>query len=465
MRLTRQTRLLRRLGLLTVAFLFCPCLAASDELRDERYLATIDEIVVEQNATIVMVKDTCASVIEDSHSSNFSLPPEVCLSGYSPPNNLQLLHMPSCFGRDGSLRLPVLVTYSDANCTGESLVHHSTGIGPSPGWWIRFPFEYTPRIVKHWSLIFHCHSEPFEEVADPFKWAYTNGGELQPPLKDQVPLPLCEHRPPRLTDGRVRMNFKGCGSEPWESWKLYDLPIDVCQSTREAETLKLMRSGTCLDGSRPRWARYWDDECKDLHDINEITDEDFVWNACQLLDYKKRRVESVAFYCDGPDARTVDGNVAIETAMGKQMALIKPPPKQPSRHVPLPTPLPRKPWLVPFWKGLVLVDRPASCPRDDRYTNPMFQELDSDSCFSILSESPIQIFQVPRCFNLTRASIAFFTWPFCRGSPVIHDGTDEGLLDTSFCMSIGNGYSSMAFRCEDTKPLSEQDPHKHRLLD
>lgn len=450
MHLTWQNGLLPWRQVLFLVLLLCPCLRASYYLNSERYGADVDEIVVEQNATIKIFDNTCGPLVNNPRSSNFTLAPEVCLSGYDPHKYFRLWEMPRCVGRDGLPRPSMLVTYSDQNCTGRTYTHPPAGIGPNLGWWITFPVSFPRGPLVHWSLIFHCHSEPFDDLLDPLKWEYTNGGELQPLLKDRNPLALCEHAPPRLTDGMFYMNYDGC-DHGIESWKYPNLPIDTCQSTHGAKGLRLLRPATCFNGSRARWARYWDNECKDRHDVNEITDWDFDLDACQRLDHGDRQLGSVAFYCDGPDTGAVSEDAAIEAVAHKGVTLTETPPQLPSRHVPLPTPLPRRPWIVPFWKGLVLISGVSPCHRDDRYTNAIFQEQTTDSCYNIW-ETPLQIFQVPRCFNLTRANVAFFKWGSCKGAPVIYSGTDEKLLDTSFCMNNDNGYSSMTFWCEGIGP-------------
>ncbi|MCJ1321515.1 hypothetical protein MMC15_006860 [Xylographa vitiligo] len=463
--LDAQSYWLRRLGVFALLLPFCPSLGASHELEFAHGLMNVDEIGVERNASLAIFDDPCTPSRDRYLSSNFTLAPEVCLSGASPHKFLRLWDMPLCNGRNGEPQAAVLVTHSDENCTGNAMVHPPTGIGPSPGWWIQFPLPSPPSwpSPQRWSLIFHCHSEPFDDGADPFQRVYTTGGGLQDPFNHRGPLALCEHTLPRLTDGMVRMAYDGCDHRPADSLKMYNLPIDTCQRTREAKGLQLQRPGTCLDGSRARWARYWDNACEELHDINEITDADLAWNACQLLKYETRQVGSVAFHCDGFDAGAVDEDAVIEAIDGNEMIPQEPTPKlQPSSHVPLPTPLPKKPWIVPFWKGLVLVDRAVACSRDDRYLNPMFLEVDADTCYS-LSDSPLQVFQVPRCFNLKRANVAFFIWTTCKGPPVLYDGTDKRLLDVSFCMSMGNGYNSMVFWCEGAGPSLERRPQKHHL--
>ena len=459
MPLISESRWLQSLRVLVLVLLLHPSLVASHELENRWTLADVDEIKVERNATILLVENTCSPSSGKYLSSNFTLASEVCLSGHDPHGHFTLLEMPRCVGRDGESRPAMLVTYSDEKCTGPSMVQPSPNMGPSPGRSIGFPFPCPSRPnPQSWSLIFHCHSEPFDKVADPFERVYTTGGKLQDPLKPRDPLASCEHRPPRLTDGTIKLVYEGCDSRPLDSWKIYNLPTDTCQSTGGGKGLKLFKAGTCVDDSRARMARYWDNDCKDLHNINDIKDGDFDWDACQFLNYTTRQVESIAFYCDGPGVGAVSEDVIVETTMGKEMTLIEPAPKL--RF----TPLPPKPW-VPFWKGLVLVDMVEVCPRDDRYTNPKFEVLATDSCYTELS-SPLEIFQVPRCFNFTRANVAFFTWSYCKGSPIFFDGTDEKLLDTLFCMSVSNGYNSMAFWCEGTKaPWQPVSPRtqKHYL--
>ena len=190
-------------------------------------------------------------------------------------------------------------------------------------------------------------------------------------------------------------------------------------------------------------ARYRDNECKDLHDITDIKDENFAWGTCQLLNDTTRQVGSIAFYCDGLDGVGAANEDVVEATKGKKMRTLEPTLKL------QPTPLPPKPW-VPFWKGLILVDMVWNSP-GDRYVNPKFEVLATDSCYTE-HNSPLKIFQVPRCFNGTRGNVAFFTWTYCKGSPVFYDGTDEKILDMLFCMSSSNGYNSMTFWCEGTGP-------------
>ena len=110
------------------------------------------------------------------------------------------------------------------------MVQPSPHIGPLWGW-IQFPFPSPPGPGERRSLIFHCHSEPFDEVSDPFKRVYTTGEKLQDPLEPQAPLALCEHMLPRLTDGLIQLVYEGCRNWQLDSWKMYTLPIDTCQST------------------------------------------------------------------------------------------------------------------------------------------------------------------------------------------------------------------------------------------
>lgn len=196
----------------------------------------VNEIKVEQNATIALFEGptNCLVDIENPScekylSNNFTLAPEVCLWGFAPHASFRLLEMPKCVGSDGESPA-VLVTYSDEKCTGPAMVQPSTHIGPfvEP---IQFPFPSpSPPFGRpeRWSLIFHCHPEPFDEVSDPFERVYTTGEKLQDPLKPQGPLALCEHLLPRLTDGMIRFIYEGCSDRPLDSWKWYDLLIDTC---------------------------------------------------------------------------------------------------------------------------------------------------------------------------------------------------------------------------------------------
>ena len=331
-----QSRWLQSLIVLVLVLLLHHSLVASHELENRWNLANDDEIKVEQNATILLVESTCPPFSGKYLSSNFTLAPEVCLSGHDPRGYLTLLEMPRCVGCDGKNRPAMLVTYSDEKCTGPSMVQPSSDMGLSPGWSIDFPFPCPSRpSPQYWSLIFHYHPEPFDKVADPFRRVYTNGGKLQDPLKPRDPLASCEHGPPRLTDGLIRLVYEGCDNRPLDSWKIYSLPIDTCQSTGGGKRLRFYKAGTCVDDSRARMARYWDNDCKDLHDINDIKDGDLAWDACQFLNYTTRQFESIAFYCDGPASE----DVIVEATMGKEMTLLKPTPKLQS------VPLLPKPWV------------------------------------------------------------------------------------------------------------------------
>jgi hypothetical protein len=363
-------------------------------------------------------------------ANNFTLAPEVCLSGWGyPPPRFQLLEMAKCVV-DGKESSAVLVTHNEGNCTGLVYLHHpSNETGPCNGH-IFFP-NRAPTV--HWSLIFHCHSEPFDEISDPFKRTYINGGALQESLEPQGPTQMCKHRLPRLSDGQIRLIYQGC--KPYSiDFKNFDLPVDTCQSTLDSKGLSMFKPSTCSDGSRARRARYWDDECKVLHDITDIKDEDFKWGSCELLDIATpdvatRHIGSVALYCDGPAIQDI-----AEVTNRKEISLVETPHN---------TTIPRKPWWVPFWKGLILVS-PGQGTGD-------FNVLSSDTCYNwIFLNSRLEIHQVPRCWDGTRANVAFFNWGNCIGSPVFYDGGDETLRDMRFCKSMPDcgGYDSMAFLCK-----------------
>lgn len=421
-------------------------LVASHKLESQLNLMNINKIKPERNATIALfpISNICCCSRESLSCNkyllnNFTLAPEVCLSGLSPQNDFRLLEMPKCVDR-GRETTAVLITYSDENCTGPVMVQPSPLLGPPYGH-IGFPFPPPPGPGRRWSLIFHCHSEPFDEVSDPLKREYTTGEKLQEPLKHHGPLALCERRLPRLTDGLIQLVYEGCSGSQMDAWKIYELPIETCQSTGRGNGLKIIKPGMCTDGSRARMARYWDDECKELYALTEIKDDDFVLDTCQLLNVTTLQVGSMAFYCDGPDDLGDARDALVDSTEGKEITLPEPMLKLES------TTLPPKPW-VPFWKGLILIDMVINSPQD-RYINPKFEILGTDSCHTELS-SPLKIFQVPRCFNGTRANVAFFTWSSCKGSPVFYDGTDKEIFDKMFCMSTSNGYNSLAFWCEGT---------------
>ncbi len=96
----------------------------------------------------------------------------------------------------------------------------------------------------------------------------------------------------------------------------------------------------------------------------------------------------------------------------------------------------------------------------DRYVSPKFQVLTTDSCHTELN-SP-QNLPSPKVFHGTRANVAFFTWSYCKGSPVFYDGTDKKILDTLFCMSTSTGYNCMAFSCEGTGPWQYVSPRPQK---
>lgn len=128
---------------------------------------------------------------------------------------------------------------------------------------------------------------------------YTNGASLQAPVvQPQDPLPLCKHRLPRLTDGAIRFAYQSCSI--YTDFQFYHLPIDTCQSSVGSKGLKITNPGPCPDGSRARRARYWDEECRDLHDVTDIKQEDLQWDSCELLNITTRYFGSVALFCDGP---------------------------------------------------------------------------------------------------------------------------------------------------------------------
>jgi hypothetical protein len=342
-----------------------------------------------------------------------------------------LLEMPKCVSRDRESPA-VLITYADEKCTGLAKVQP----GQHSRVWMEFPFDPRSFTLTRWSLIFHCHSEPFDEILDPFERVYTIGERLQDPPdppEPQGPLGLCEPWLPRLTDGWIRFTYEGCSGYGSDPWKSYNLPMDICQSASGGKTLKIIQPGICPDGSRARLAQYWDDECKDLHVINDIKDEDLAWNACRFLNGTR----SIAFFCDGFDGVGAASDDLFEATNRKETTLLEPTPKLQL------TPLPQKPW-VPFWKGLILVDAVANSP-GDRYISPKFEDVNTDTCRTQLGA--LKIYKVPRCFNGSRAKVAFFTWAYCQGSPVFYDGTDERLFETLINMGVSCGYSSLAFWC------------------
>jgi hypothetical protein len=145
----------------------------------------------------------------------------------------------------------------------------------------------------------------------------------------------------------------------------------------------------------------------------------------------------MAFYCDGFDGVGAVNEDLVTTANGKKMTSLEPTPKLQLM------PLPWRPW-VPFWKGLVLIDRVTGSP-GYKYISPKFEDVHRDTCRT--ERGALKIYQVPRCFNGTRAKVAFFRWGYCQGSPVFYDGADKILFDTLISMGEFCGYSSMAFWC------------------
>jgi len=104
---------------------------------------------------------------------------------------------------------------------------------------------------------------------------------------------------------------------------------------------------------------------------------------------------------------------------------------------------------VPFWKGVILVGNP---------NHQEFEVLSPDTCYEIRS-SYLKIYRVPRCWNGTRAKVAFFDWAECKGSPIIYDGADEKVLDARFCYSESDsrGYGSMGFWCKGVEERKVED--------
>jgi hypothetical protein len=99
-------------------------------------------------------------------ANNFTLAPETCVSRIRyPPPHFQLLEMVKCVvhGRESPA---FLVTYSEGKCKGDvAIFHPSNNTGQCQGH-IFFPNRIP---TNRWSLIFHRHSEPFDEVSDPSK--------------------------------------------------------------------------------------------------------------------------------------------------------------------------------------------------------------------------------------------------------------------------------------------------------
>lgn len=428
--------------------IFLLSLVNTHELQSQSILTHSNETRVIKNATLTLYSNGCYCTTEDPcgvyTSNNFTLAPEVCLSGVWPHVPFQLSDVPQCGGHGWAIT-PTLITYSEGNCTGRPISQTLPISGPTGGC-IQFPMSTGKWVLQHWSLIFHCHYAPFDGESDPFNRTYTNGGSLQAPVKAHEPLALCEHRLPRLNDGLVHLKYHGCDQYEQYLWKSYDLPIDTCQQTHGAKGLKIYRPGTCTNDSRSRIARYLDEKCKDLHDITEIKDEDMSWNACQILDDTTPQIGSIAFYCDGLDSPKSINSAIIAPTNTRDLTL----------STPLPKPLPPKP-LVPFWQGLVLVEQVVSSARDDRYKIPKFEIVHRDECYWH-SITPLKIFQIPRCWNGTKAHVVFYTWPECNGEPFFYNGSDEEVMERLWCFSTSTGYNSLFFWCEGPEVLPHTLP-------
>lgn len=138
--------------------------------------------------------------------------------------------------------------------------------------------------------------------------------------------------------------------------------------------------------------------------------------SCEQLNDTTWRFGSIALYCAGPKNIGAPNENVTRVTNTKQISLLKPAPKSQNST------LPHRLWWVPFWKGLILVG------------NPDYQEfevLSSETCYDI--RSYLKVYQVPRCWNGTRAKVACFDRAQCNGSPMICDAADEKVLDTRFC--------------------------------
>ena len=136
----------------------------------------------------------------------------------------------------------------------------------------------------------------------------------------------------------------------------------------------------------------------------------------------------MAFYCGGPDNLGDTRDALVHSTEEKEIALPEPMPKLES------TILPPKPWVT--------LERLDSSRHADKFAQgsvcqPKFETLGMDSFHTELNSS-LKIFQVRRCFNSTRADVTFFTWSYCKGSPVFYEGKDKEILDKMFCMSTPN---------------------------
>jgi hypothetical protein len=437
---------LRSSGAFILLWCLFPWPSASYKLESQSNLAPFNAAEGQGNASISVYDASngcyCPSQAEYCNKyrqNSFTLAPEVCLTGFGTHKALRVEKGPHCVGHNGT-SLAILTTYAGRNCTGNSIVQHLPTFG-SPC--VKFPFEIPWVGPPHyWSIIFHCHSEPFNKSLDPFEWENTMGGQLQQPVKPHIPLAMCENRLPRLTDGSVRLAYNNnrCKLTGMDPWKYYNLPTDTCQSTYGGSGLKIEQPAICKNDSRARLARYLDDGCKLLGDITDVMDEDMAWDACRILNDTVPHIGSFAFYCDGLDDGATAVQEPIETTKIKDLTVFDLAPNLQATR-----PIPPKP-VVPFWQGLVLVDR-VSGSRGGQYLSPYFQTIDRDKCFSIYT-SPLRIYQVPRCWNGTRAHVTFFEWDRCKGTPIFYNGNDKEVLEHQFCMSYSTGYRALAFWCE-----------------
>lgn len=159
------------------------------------------------------------------------------------------------------------------------------------------------------------------------------------------------------------------------------------------------------------------------------------WNACRILNDSDLPVESFAFYCDGLDDGATAIQGSIDATKMNDLTVFNPLPKPQATP-----PIPPKP-VVPFWQGLVLVDNVQGGASGGQYLSPYFQRIDRDKCFSVYT-STLRIFQVPRCWNGTRAHVTFFTWIRCRGTPIFYNGHDEEVFKRQFCMSTSTAITA-----------------------
>jgi len=229
MSLISQSRRLRRLRVFILVLLLHFSLVVFDELENRWNSANVDEIKVERNVTISLIRDICSLSSDKYLSSNFTLTFEVCLSGHDSHNYFKLLKMSRCVDYDRESRLAMLVTYSDEKCTDFAIVQPSPNMRSSSRWWIEFSFLLRSD-SQYWSLIFHCHTKSFDKIANSFKRIYTTDEKLQNSLKSWSSLALCEHRSLRLTDGLIKFVYEGCNHRQMKSWKTYQLSIDYTET-------------------------------------------------------------------------------------------------------------------------------------------------------------------------------------------------------------------------------------------